>query len=194
MNDSGRDLTRETVLDLLAEVGDLLQQQGLAANIYVVGGAAMALEFESRRVTRDVDSAIRSGRDAFWPAARAVAERHGLDPDWVNTQATAFMTNEPDDEATEINLPGLTVTVASPEHLIAMKLRALRARDMDDLEILFRHVGIKDPQQAADLHNRLFDDSSIGHVSPEEALYAAEQVFARAQALGRPVWRDDHTP
>ncbi|MCL2091367.1 MAG: nucleotidyltransferase [Micrococcales bacterium] len=193
MNDGGRDLTRDEVLQLLTEVGQVLKEQGLEADIYVVGGAAMALEFDARRITRDVDSALRSDRDGFWEAVALVAERHNLSPRWINTQATAFFTTEPDDDASEITLPGLRIAVASPEHLIAMKLRAMRNRDMDDLEVLFRRAGITDPQQAADIHNRLFDDSYIGYSSPEEALYAAERVFTRAAAQGRPIPRRPST-
>ena len=133
----------------------------------------------------------------WWPTAYSPSKAYN---DLAHTPAELLrlgifrdereFTSEPDNEATEINLPGLTVTVASPEHLIAMKLRAMRERDMDDLETLFRHVGIRDAQQAADIHDRLFDDSYIGYFSPDEARYAAEQVFARARALGRPIWPD----
>ena len=95
------------------------------------------------------------------------------------------MTNEPD--ATEFTLPGLRIAIASPEHLIAMKLRAMRPRDIADLETPFRTVGITDPQHAADIHNRLFDDSYVGYADPEEALYAAITVFRAAEAAGRPI-------
>ncbi|TRY16885.1 nucleotidyl transferase [Tessaracoccus rhinocerotis] len=185
MNGDGRDLSREDLLSLLTETGEILQAKGIEASIYVVGGAAMALEYQSRRVTRDVDAQIRAEHDGFREAAAVVADRHGLGRDWVNAAATAFMSNEPDDDAEELNLPGLRIAVASAEHLIAMKLRAMRERDMDDLETLFRHTGITEPEQAADIHNRLFDESYIGHVDPDEALYAARQVFARAAAQGR---------
>jgi len=181
------DLTREDIIGLLTEVGQVLCEQGSQATMYVVGGAAMALEYGSRRVTRDIDSTLRSGPDTFWQAAATVAARHGLDPGWINRQAAAFFTNEPDDNAAEITLPGLKVLVASPRHLIAMKLRALRERDMDDLELLFRHVGITAPQQAADIHNALFDDTYVGHFDPDEALYAAQRVFNRAEARGNPI-------
>lgn len=145
----------------------------------------MAIGYQSRRVTRDVDAALRSGSDAFWEAADTVGVRHGLGPDWINSRAVAFMTNEPD--ATEFTLPGLRIAIASPEHLIAMKLRAMRPRDIADLETPFRTVGITDPQHAADIHNRLFDDSYVGYADPEEALYAAITVFRAAEAAGRPI-------
>lgn len=180
------ELSREDLLALLTELGQVLQGRNTEAILYVVGGAAMALEFEGRRITRDVDASLRSGPDDFWTAVAEVAERHDLDSDWLNTRAAAFMTNESDDDAAELTLPGLRVTVASPEHLIAMKLRALRERDMDDLETLFRAVGITAPEQAAAIHDRLFDESYVGTL-PDEALYAARQVFARAAAKGRPI-------
>jgi len=187
MSDTSRTLTRDQVLGLLREVGEYLLGRGSEATIYVVGGAAMALVFDSRRVTRDVDAAIRSDSDAVREAVAVVAERHDLDPDWLNTRAAAFMTNEPDDDATELTVPGLRVLLASPEHLIAMKLRAMRDRDLDDLETLFRYTGIAHPQQAADIHNRLFGESYIGYFAPDEALYAAQLVFDRAAARGRPI-------
>lgn len=180
-------LTREQLLRLLGEVGALLSEQGLEGQLYVVGGAAMALVFDARRVTRDIDASAPGDQDRLWAAVGAVAARHALPPDWVNTRASAFMTNEPDDRATEITLPGLRLTVASPEHLIAMKLRAMRDRDIADLDYLFRTLGVRTPQEAAEIHDRLFDESYIGSINPDEALYAAELVFERARQAGRPI-------
>lgn len=54
MNDSL--LTRTQLIRLLTEVGARLLARGREGQIYVVGGAAMALTFDSRRVTRDVDA------------------------------------------------------------------------------------------------------------------------------------------
>lgn len=180
-------LTREELLRLLAEVGELLVAQRLEGQLYVVGGAAMALVFDARRITRDIDVAAPGDQAALWSAVAEVADRHFLPPDWVNTNATAFMTNEPDDAATELTLPGLRVTVASAQHLIAMKLRALRDRDLTDLDTLFRIVGVRTPEQAAAIHDQLFDESYIGSIDRDEALYAAQLVFDRARTAGRPI-------
>lgn len=70
-----RELTRKDVLSLLREVGAILEASGVQAAIYVVGGAAMSLEYSSRRITMDVDAQAREERDEFWKAARLVAER-----------------------------------------------------------------------------------------------------------------------
>lgn len=185
MTTAERTLTRDEVIDVLRQVGELLQEQGLEAHIYIVGGAAMAMVFDSRRTTRDVDAAIRSHHEEFDRAVKIVAERTGLAPDWVNSNASAFIPNHPDEEAVEMNLPGLRVAVASPEHLIAMKLRAMRRRDLDDLEVLFHHCHVETPEQAAAIHDKLFGDADIGYSGPDEALYAARLVFDRAAAQGR---------
>lgn len=184
---SDQTLGRDEIRDLLREVGAVLARRGSEATIYVVGGAAMALSFDARRTTRDVDVAFRGDRADVEQAAAEVAARHNLPPDWLNGHAAAFMSNEPDDDAAELTLPGLRVVVASDAHLIAMKLRSMRDRDLADLDALFRHAGISTPQEAADIHNRMFDKSSIGFHGPEEALYEAKAVFDRAAALGRPI-------
>lgn len=184
---SERTLSGSDLLALLREVGQLLQAQHRQAAIYVVGGAAMALVFDARRVTRDVDMLALAETDAFWASAAEVGRRHSLPDDWVNQNAAAFLSNEPDTSPHEVSLPGLRVLVASPEHLIAMKLRALRDRDLADLDLLFRHVGLTTPEQAAAIHDALFDESSIGFTGPEEARYAAQIVFDRAKARGNPI-------
>lgn len=180
-------LTRSHLVRLLTEVGERLLARGRAGQIYVVRGAAMALTFDSRRVTRDIDAAVPGDQTDLWEAVAEVATAHRLAPDWLNTYAVAFMTDEPDVTASELTVPGLRVAIASPEHLIAMKLRAMRGRDLDDLDVLFRVVGVTDPQQAAEIHNRLFDESYIGAADPDEALYAAQLVFDRARNRGNPI-------
>ena len=187
MSTHERTLSRDELVDLLRRVGAILQERGLKASIYVVGGAAMAMVFDSRRTTRDVDASIRSHHEEFDKAVKVVAERNSLAPDWVNSNASAFMPNHPDSGADELNLPGLRVAIASSEHLIAMKLRAMRRRDQNDLETLFRSSGIESPEEAAAIHDRLFGDADIGYSGPNEALYAARLVFERAAAEGRPI-------
>lgn len=187
MSDGGRDLSRDQILALLTELGAALAADGLVGSIYVVGGAAMALALDSRRVTRDIDASLRDHPEQLRHAAAVISARHNLSPDWLNSAATVFLSSEPDVDPGEMTVPGLRVSLASPEHLLAMKIRASRGKDYADLEILFDLLGITDPQQAADITNRLFDESSIGWVSPDEALFLAQDVFTRATRAGRSI-------
>ncbi len=67
------DLDKQQIIDLLTELGDEMQGRGQRAEMFIVGGAAMALAFDSRRATRDID-AVFVPKAAVYEAARAVAE------------------------------------------------------------------------------------------------------------------------
>jgi hypothetical protein len=63
-------LDRERIEAAFHRLGDRLAKRGVVADIYVFGGAAMALAYDSRRVTRDEEGysggcATRSGHWSF---------------------------------------------------------------------------------------------------------------------------------
>jgi hypothetical protein len=49
-------LDREAMERALRLLGDRLVRRGLVADVYVFGGAAMALAYDARRATRDIDA------------------------------------------------------------------------------------------------------------------------------------------
>jgi methylmalonyl-CoA mutase cobalamin-binding subunit len=49
-------LDADRVRELLQELSDRLAARGVKANVFVVGGAAMALAYDDTRSTRDVDA------------------------------------------------------------------------------------------------------------------------------------------
>ena len=67
----GRDLslTREQIIGLLAELGQELDASGVKAQLFVVGGAAMALAYNMRRTTADVDGVFEP-KAVIYEAAR----------------------------------------------------------------------------------------------------------------------------
>lgn len=62
-------LTRERLLKLFGRMNEKLAQAGQSGEVYIVGGAVMALAHQAARVTQDVDSWIREGREAVKAAA-----------------------------------------------------------------------------------------------------------------------------
>jgi mannitol/fructose-specific phosphotransferase system IIA component len=58
-------------------LGERLASQGVVADIFVVGGAAMALAYDATRVTRDID-AIFVPHGVVIDEARHVADDLGL--------------------------------------------------------------------------------------------------------------------
>lgn len=152
-------LDRERLTDLFDALSQELKFFRTRAQIYVIGGAAMSMAFDRGRTTDDVDARIESGHRALREAVRQVARERGLDDDWLNEAATAAMPRERDaNPRTLYNSPHLTVTGASPKHLLAMKLAAGRVRDIDDAKILMKRLNVSDAAEAAAIHRRLYPE------------------------------------
>lgn len=114
-------LDRAAIRQLFAALGARLQRRGVVADIYVIGGAAMALAYDARRATRDID-AIFVPHGVVQEEAHALAAELGLPTWWLNEQASFYAAPGGDPDAPlSFDHPGLRVTTASPEHLLAMK-------------------------------------------------------------------------
>ncbi len=122
-------LDRRAIEDAFRRLGDRLVRRGVVADVYVFGGAAMALAYDARRATRDID-AVFEPHGIVLEAARAVANELGLPDWWLNQQASSYVAPGGDPSAPRVfDHPGLRVAAASPEHLLAMKVLAARRRD-----------------------------------------------------------------
>jgi predicted nucleotidyltransferase len=145
-------LGREGIEEAFRRLGDRLAKRGVVADIYVFGGAAMALAYDSRRATRDVDALFKP-HGIVLEEAHAVAAELGLPTWWLNEQASSYVAPGGDPSASRVfDYPGLRVFAASPlrrfaaspEHLLAMKALAARPRDAQDIrqlaEILNLHT------------------------------------------------------
>ena len=80
---------RDTIIELLTELGRRLSAKGVAGRLYVVGGAAMALEFDTRRTTRDIDAVLHP-RTTVADEAASMALDLGLPPGWLSECSTAL--------------------------------------------------------------------------------------------------------
>jgi hypothetical protein len=75
-------------------------------------------------------------------AAASVADREGLDPDWLNDAVKGFLPGPDPNAVRYFEAPGLLVDVASAEYLLAMKLFSSRVEtDAEDIALLYREVG-----------------------------------------------------
>jgi hypothetical protein len=144
-------LDRHSLLHALQALDEELGGAGIRGEVFVVGGAAMALAYDSRRATVDVD-AIFVPASEVRAAAQRVAVRLGLEPDWLNDGAKAFM---PGDDPSRIGVyegDHLSVAAASPRYLLAMKLLASRVeRDQDDIRALYALCGFTTADEGLDL-------------------------------------------
>lgn len=127
---------------LLAELDRRLRDRGIAAAIFVVGGAAIAaIGARSGRLTQDVDALTDS--DAVLQEARDLARDRGLPERWLNRAAGAWMPPLPAGVLDKPDRAGLRVTYADDGFLLATKLVAQRAKDVDDVIALASRIGLR---------------------------------------------------
>jgi len=134
---------RSEILELLHLLAARLASQGLKGEMYVVGGAAIALTFDEGRSTRDIDAVFEPKR-AIYDAAAEIAGERDLAEGWLNDTVKGFLTG-PDEGATPVlDLPGLSVATASPRIILAMKVLAHRPGEDDaDVHLLAGQLGLR---------------------------------------------------
>jgi hypothetical protein len=153
---SRKRFTRAEILKALQALGDELSSRGVRGQIFIVGGAAMALAYSTRRVTKDID-AVFEPKSSIYEAAAKVAEELGLPQDWLNDAAKGFMPGEDQNARPVPDIEGIEITTASPQYLLAMKLMAMRfGEDNEDIEVLIEECELGSAQEALDLLERLY--------------------------------------
>lgn len=154
-------------------LGDRLERRGVVADLYIFGGAAMALAYDARRSTRDID-AIFEPHGIVLEEAENVARELGLPRWWLNEQASAYVAPTGDRDAPRVfDHPGLRVVAASPRHLLAMKLLAARRRDADDIRFLVNHMNLRDMEDVLRTCAEVFPDEPV----PDRARLILEDVL-----------------
>ncbi len=147
------ELSKTKVIALLRELGERLAARGIHAEMYVVGGAAMALAYDVTRLTRDLDAIFVPKMTVYEEAAKMAEYHKDLDPNWLNDAVKGLLPSHYDREArTAYNSEGIDVSVASPEHLLAMKVQAAREeRDSSDILILCKELNVRSIDQVLDI-------------------------------------------
>lgn len=161
------------ILAAFEKLASELARRGIRADVFVVGGAAMALAYAPGRRTRDVD-AVFSDPAAVYEAARAVARRTGLPSDWLNDAVRTYVLG-PDAGARPVyENESLQVAIASPHYLLAMKLLAARVeQDTGDIRTLYGICGYSTRAEGTRLLERYLPDVAV----PERTLDLLEELF-----------------
>jgi hypothetical protein len=174
-----RQFTQAKILAALQALGDELARREVRGQIFIVGGAAMALAYSTRRVTKDIDAVFEPKR-AIYDAAASVAADLGLPDDWLNDAVKGFMPGDDEDPRPVPSVRGIEVTTASPRYLLAMKLMAMRfGEDDEDIEILLRKCGVKSAAEALDILKRMYP---LQEPPPKTRFFLEELLGARKQA------------
>ena len=166
-------LDRARLLQAFEALGADLAEHGRFVELAVYGGGALMLQFAWRRGTEDVDALVRAGYDeaVLAPSVIRVAERMGLEPDWLNDAVGMFPPLDEDETLFALSgtyptggSPGLRTFVASPAYLRAMKLHALQSldrgdRDLNDARGLAAHLGVGDVDALERLYRSIYGEA-----------------------------------
>jgi predicted nucleotidyltransferase len=178
MTDDGVLLDRSAIENAFRRLGDRLARRGVVADLYIFGGAAMSMVYDSRRATRDIDAVFKP-HGVVLEEAHAVADELGLPRWWLNEQASVYIAPGGDSAASRVfDHPGLRVSAASPEHLLAMKVLAGRRRDADDVKVLVTHLQLTSVAQVLGVLAEVFPEEEV----PPRARLILEDIFDPEQS------------
>ena len=162
-------LGKEDFERLFEKLDDELKYTGTRVQLYVFGGAAVALGYNDQRVTTDVDAIITTDeRSVLMRAIGKVGREEDIGQGWLNDAGTASVPKRPDlGQQTVFAGHNLSVKIAGRRHLTAMKLEAGREIDQTDLKALIRRYGPAEPSAIVAIHREAYGGT---HEKKEEQL------------------------
>ncbi|MEA3247633.1 MAG: hypothetical protein U9Q74_15880 [Gemmatimonadota bacterium] len=168
-------LAKADILRLLGVLNAELATSDTRAELQLVGGAVMCLALGARDSTRDVDALFRPTAPLRAAAAR-VAAREGLAEHWLNDAVKGFLDARGAFDPF-LELSHLSVFVAQPAYLLAMKCVALRIgeefHDLDDVRYLLRYLNVTRTADALDIVTKYFDAADV----PVKTRLALEEIL-----------------
>lgn len=177
-------MDRERIAELLNELGRRLTARGIRADVFVVGGSAMALAYNARRSTSDVDAILHPSGPVL-DDARRMADDLGLPPNWLSEGVLTTMHGIRDDpdpiDWTELSpRTSVRVRIGSPRFLLAMKAMTSRRStvDLEDAAFLANLLGLSDEEQIAEIVADFWGDADVGS---QELFF--EDIADRARQL-----------
>lgn len=147
-------LTKEDILRAFTKIDDKAKAAGLMIDLSVYGGAALAVAFNIRNATRDVDAVVHGSPDGLRKIALEVAREEGWPDGWLNDGVKGFISSCEKMIAMQAfpgsAAGGLRIFTPAPEYFFAMKCMAMRpegvegSHDISDIDALADEAGIAD--------------------------------------------------
>lgn len=179
-------LTRKDILKAFRRMSEILEERQVKADLYVIGGATMALAYEARPSTRDVDAVFKRKNEVYKAAAQ-VAREQTLPDGWLSDAAKKFMGRPDKRPLPVLDLPGLRLMAGSQEYLLAMKVLADRHdRDRGDLKFLIGRLGLKSIKQVEKLFTEVYPNDGIAQDTRARIVdLLSEQAVPQAKSRSR---------
>jgi hypothetical protein len=173
---ASQELSKETFLEALDMLNNLLRSQGERITFLCVGGGAMMFSLGARNQTHDLDGVVSVGsRELLDSLAEDVADKfkeegRSIPPDWINTQVREIMRGQNYSISYFEEVPGhtwsnLKILFAKPGYLLGMKCQAMRTgkKDFRDISSLIGILGIKTVEDLKSEIGEYVDTNFIGN-------------------------------
>ena len=138
-------------------------------DIYIVGGAAIVLNFDYRMSTIDIDAYYKENQ-VLVDAILNVSNKLGLPNDWLNHDFTSTPSYSPEIVKKAVLHKGygniIFVYLLEPRYLIAMKLKSSRPTggDLDDIVKMIYELRLKEMPISYDMvieaYQEMYEDFS----------------------------------
>lgn len=181
-------LSKDDIVRGLRAIDQKARNAGVVVDLSIYGGAAMALVFDLRQSTKDVDAVVRGSPEFLRTAAREVAAAEGWPNDWLNDGVKGFTSAKEQMQLmadfSESTTGGLRVFTPIPEYLFAMKCMAMRqqglegSHDISDIEALADAAKIVNVEEALSLVESFYPREKI----PAKVRFGIEEIMERVVA------------
>ena len=191
---------RQSLEAVLAELGRRAWRDQRRIEISIYGGGAMALLFDHRRITQDLDAVFEKDRAWMRQQIAEIAEQNAWHVDWLNDAVKGYLSRKDVDNKQLAGMypsperPGLRVLCPTPEYLFAMKAIALRspseagpegAQDLEDLRQLHQQIDLETLEEALDLVSAFYPHRQI---PPRTALGSGDPLCRTRCDTGPARW------
>lgn len=168
MASQNNNLSRNDVLDYFNLLGKALADKGIISEIAIYGGGAIALQYDFRESSQDIDYLpISQDTSILREVAKEVGQQALLSDDWFN-KAVEDVIIEPHHsfygDFPQAS-PGLRVFVAEPGYILAMKMMSMRSsmdsNDPFDVWHLMKEAGISTKEEVVSLVASFFPGKDL---------------------------------
>lgn len=169
-------MTADEIKQYLDELNEELRSIEVKGEVCLYGGAVMCIAFNARPATKDV-AAVFEPVKQIRKAAGIIAERHGLNKDWLNYAVKMFLV--PHGKRVLLDLSHLKVFVPESDYLLAMKVIAARAdtMDLEDIQFLLAQLNLQSLAQALEIVERYYPHKQI----KPETKFLLEELFDQSK-------------
>lgn len=169
-------MDKDKIIKYLYELDNKLGERGLSGSINIYGGSCLALVYDLRGSTKDID-AIFSPKNEMYKIAEEIAIENNLPSDWLNDGVKGFVTSSMEYKEYDIaNFKNLKIFYPTAETMLAMKLISMRSgsSDIDDIKGLIKIVGVNNTEDLISIIEKYYSPKIISL----KTYYFIDEMFA----------------